>query len=82
MKFERIESSIKDPDGFMFGFNGKIYRCIRSKSYKNIKIFLLIVFLKNYLKKIQNEKEWLNYSNFLPYNETEIDRKKEIIKDF
>ena len=51
MKFERIESSIKDPDGFIFGFNGKIYRCIRSKSYIKYKDIFTDSFFEKLFKK-------------------------------
>ena len=40
MKFERIKTSFEHPDGFVFNYDGNIYRSIRSKSYiKYIYIF-------------------------------------------
>ena len=58
MKFERIKTSFKDPDGFVFNYDGNIYRCIRSKSYiKYIDIFNNSFFDKLFEKnKIINSK--------------------------
>ena len=58
MKFERIKTSFKDPDGFVFNYDGNIYRCIRSKSYiKYIDIFNNSFFNKLFEKnKIINSK--------------------------
>ena len=72
MKFERIESSIKDPDGFVFGFNGKIYRCIRSKSYIKYEDIFTDSFFKKLFKKNKLINSKLVDNNFhLQTNEIE-----------